>query len=102
MWVSIPKLAKTLKTLTSINHLPLLQLDGDSEAPDFDRRRVFLRRQKNTMRFDISMNDVILVAVADSFQYLPHVVTAKRQLQTSGIYIMVFWVITKHKNSVRT
>jgi hypothetical protein len=66
-------------TLTSIYHLPVLHLDGDSEAPDLDRCRVLLRRQKNTMRFDISMNYVILMAVAKSFQYLPHVMAARQK-----------------------
>jgi hypothetical protein len=73
------KLAAKHKTLTSIYHLPLLQLDGDSEAPDFDRCRVLLRRQKNTMRFDISMNYVIFMTVAKSFQYLTHVVAARNK-----------------------
>jgi len=40
----VPTYPLNKKTLTSIYHLPLLQLDRNSEAPDFDRRRVFLRR----------------------------------------------------------
>ena len=49
------------------------QLNGNAEAAQFDGRRILLARQQYAVRLYIAVNYVRLVAIADCFQYLPHV-----------------------------
>merc|ERR1712079_891911 len=55
------------------------QLNGHSETAELDRGRVLLAGQQNAVRLNVTVNDVVLMAVLKRQKDLPHVVAEKNQ-----------------------
>ena len=54
------------------------QLNGHSETAELDRGRVLLAGQQNAVRLNVTVNDVVLMAVLKRQKDLPHVVAEKK------------------------
>ena len=54
------------------------QLNGHSETAKLDRGRVLLAGQQNAVRLNVTVNDVVLMAVLKRQKDLPHVVAEKK------------------------
>ena len=72
----IPVLA-IMTSPTAINKLVVLQLYGHAKTSNLDRGRVLFSRQQHTVRFYVSMHDIIIVTVPQCLQDLSHVVAAR-------------------------
>lgn len=57
--------------------MSIRQLDGDAESPQLYRCRILFGRQQDALRFDIPMNDVVLVAISQRLQDLSHIMAGK-------------------------
>ena len=53
------------------------QLNGHSETTKLDRGRVLFAGQQNAVRLNVTVNDVVLMAVLKRQKDLPHVVAEK-------------------------
>jgi hypothetical protein len=61
--------------ITSSDEALRRQLSGHAEAAQFDRGRVLLGGQQDTVRLQVSVHDAVSVAVPQRLQDLTHVVT---------------------------
>lgn len=52
-------------------------MHGDAEAAQLHRGGIFLASQEGALRLQVTMNNVVLVAVTQRFEDLSHVVTVK-------------------------
>lgn len=74
-----------------------IQLNGNSKSPNLDRCRILSGRQQDTVGFEVSVNDVIVMAVPEGLEHLTHVMAGRVQMvkqlvekKTEGILYIYF------------
>ena len=72
------------------------QLNGHSETAEFDRGRVCFAGQQNAVRLNVTVNDVVLMAVLKRQKDLPHVVAEKNP--RNNVRSPVIYIDQIHKN----
>lgn len=71
---------------TSCDDVCSLYLNSDAESTKFDRGAIFFGGKKNTMWFDITVNDVIFMTVSQCIQNLSHVMAVNDKTKNVNLH----------------